>query len=146
MLRAAGALGRSFVWGAKRPWLGGIVAMGKRRGSDLPVEEHEERTGLPVIAILGQPNVGKSTLFNCFVRLFSGKFKNSSIVTNIPGTTRDRIYAFLEVPAEDRTHITRFMVGEPPAGLNQGTDTLYSSLILVVSVPRPPESLMPTMP
>lgn len=77
---------------------------------ELPVEEHEERTGLPVIAILGRPNVGKSTLFNCFVRLFSGKFKNSSIVTKIPGTTRDRIHAFLEIPKKTQLSLSRCMV------------------------------------
>ena len=77
---------------------------------ELPVQEHSERTGLPVIAILGRPNVGKSTLFNCFVRLFSGKFQNSAIVTKIPGTTRDRIHAFLEIPDTDGLPVSKCMV------------------------------------
>lgn len=51
---------------------------------------------LPVIALVGRPNVGKSTLFN---RLTGTR---DALVADYPGLTRDRQYGFGRLPAELR--------------------------------------------
>jgi GTP-binding protein len=60
----------------------------------LPEEEPEEEARLPRVAIVGRPNVGKSTLLN---RLLGTE---RSVVCEKAGTTTDAVVAVFEVSAE----------------------------------------------
>ena len=52
----------------------------------IPAEKDDEKSDLPKFAIIGQPNVGKSSLLNALTG------KERTIVSSIAGTTRDSIH------------------------------------------------------
>lgn len=70
---------------------------------------------LPVISIVGRPNVGKSTLFNRLTR------SRDALVDDVPGVTRDRMYGL--ATAGDRNYLV-----VDTGGLGEGSDT-FSELI-----------------
>ena len=62
-----------------------IAEMLEKALAPLPVEEHSEEEDTIKVAIVGRPNVGKSTLVNSLLK------EERCIVSPIPGTTRDAI-------------------------------------------------------
>ena len=85
----------------------------------------------PLVAIVGRPNVGKSTLFN---RLAGSR---DAIVSDIPGTTRDRLLAEV-VFADPMPEIAPSGVMEASCfrqvefiGILAGTDNLAGAQALI---------------
>lgn len=76
----------------------------------------------PIVAIVGKPNVGKSTLFNRMVR------KNVAITSDIPGTTRDRVYQTCQL---DKLEVTLVDTGGLQYGKKQNIEEdIYSQTLL----------------
>ncbi len=64
-------------------------------------------TELPTIALVGRPNVGKSSLFNRLIK------KRHAVISDIPGTTRDRLERTLNVFGKEALLVD--MAGIEPA-------------------------------
>ena len=78
----------------------------------------------PVVAIVGRPNVGKSTLFNALAG------ERISIVKDTPGVTRDRIYADVSWLDYNFTMIDIILLVSCPV--------LRSSFASFATIPSPP--------
>ncbi|ABI55950.1 ribosome biogenesis GTPase Der [Alkalilimnicola ehrlichii MLHE-1] len=68
----------------------------------------------PVIALVGRPNVGKSTLFNQLTR------SRDALVADHPGLTRDRQYGVGKVGERPYIVVDTGGLGDDPEGVEQG--------------------------
>jgi GTPase len=66
---------------------------------------------IPIVAIVGRPNVGKSTLFNCLTKT------RHAVVHNVPGVTRDRQYGHANVGDKAFVVIDTGGIGEESQGI-----------------------------
>lgn len=73
----------------------------------------DRRALLPVVAIVGRPNVGKSTLFNCLTRT------RDALVANEPGLTRDRKYGIARTGNDNDAYVVI-----DTGGLTDDTDSM----------------------
>lgn len=94
----------------------------------------------PTVAIVGRPNVGKSTLFN---RLLG---RRKAIVHGEPGVTRDRITGIAELD-DDRSVLLidtgGLVLGDDPLGLNQQVLLAVEESDLLVLVVDGRDGLLP---
>jgi GTP-binding protein len=67
-----------------------VGALPEPTDAEVPAHDMTERDGIFSVAIVGRPNVGKSTLFNRLVG------EERSVVHDLPGTTRDAIDTVVE--------------------------------------------------
>lgn len=74
-------------------------------------------TGLPIVAIVGRPNVGKSTLFN---RLIGAR---KSLTHDLPGVTRDRVAGEAARPSGG------FVVVVDTGGFEPESEELFPKLV-----------------
>ena len=89
----------------------GTAGFAARRSSALTVGNV-----LPVVALIGRPNVGKSTLFNAMTGT------RDALVADLPGLTRDRQYGFAR-----RTEVPCIVVDT--GGLVENADVIESLMI-----------------
>ncbi len=96
---------------------------------------------LPVVAIVGRPNVGKSTLFNALTRT------RDALVADQPGVTRDRIYGRAQLADRDVILIDTGGLDDAEGAIEVGTQQQTHQAIeeadLVVFVTDARDGVMP---
>jgi GTP-binding protein len=106
----------------------------------LPESEPEEEDGLPRLAIVGRPNVGKSTLLN---RLLGSE---RAVVSEVAGTTTDAVAGEVEVEVGVDGEAKRYLVLDT-AGVGRGARKAsgvpyYSSLRTAEAIRRSQVSML----
>jgi len=96
----------------------------------------------PIVAIVGRPNVGKSTLFNKLTR------SRAALVDDQPGITRDRIYAGAVFEGRDLTLVDTGgldSISEDPLlrQMSNQADTAINEAAAVILVTDAREGLLP---
>src|SRR6185503_1883375 len=79
-----------------------------------------------VVAVVGRPNVGKSTLFNRIVG------ERVPFVEDLPGTTRDRIYATAEWRGREFSLLDTGGLDDPRAGEMEAAIAEADVVLLIV--------------
>ena len=82
----------------------------------------------PIVAIVGRPNVGKSTLIN----RISGR--RVAIVDDMPGVTRDRIYADCEWCGKEFTLIDTGGIDESDDDISRSVKRLAFDAVILAAV------------
>ncbi|WP_370324977.1 ribosome biogenesis GTPase Der [Euzebya sp.] len=113
--------------------------MGRLRRLGALDRPDEEDDGIPDVALIGRPNVGKSSLFNKLVG------SDRVIVDDVPGTTRDPVDTLLEVERDDGTTRTYRLIDT--AGLRKkkaklDTTEFYSTVRTRKSLDRTDVALL----
>ena len=94
----------------------GNLALSARRPHRSRKRLHICQARAPVVALIGRPNVGKSTLFNAMTGT------RDALVADLPGLTRDRQYGFAR-----RTEVPCIVVDT--GGLVENADVIESLMI-----------------
>lgn len=91
---------------------------------------------LPVVVLVGRPNVGKSSLFNRILR------RRHAIVADVPGVTRDRIASEAQWGGRRFIVVDTGGLDAPAEGHVQGRDPVRAALAAQVAVAARDQALL----